>query len=42
MTVLKALVAMKDGLYKMDVIEHDNMFWLVPLWIDTPDRKSVV
>jgi len=38
MAVFKAMVPMEDGLYRMDVVEHDSMFWLVPAWIDTPRK----
>lgn len=38
MTVFKSMVTLNDGLYRMDTIEHEGMFWLVPEWIDTPRK----
>lgn len=38
MMVLKALVLMKDGLYRMSVIEFEGQFWLVPTWLDLPRK----
>lgn len=38
MTVFKALVPMKDGLYQMSVVEYQGMFWLVPTWLDLPRK----
>ena len=38
MTVFKTMVPLSDGLYRMDTIEHEGQFWLVPEWIDTPRK----
>jgi len=45
MTALQAAVIISDEagkggeIHKMDVIEFDGKFWLVPEWIDSPDKK---
>lgn len=33
--ILKAMVPLQDWIQKVDVIEHENRFWLVPLWLDS-------
>lgn len=38
MIVLKAMVPLSDGLYRMSVVEYQGMFWLVPTWLDLPRK----
>ena len=47
MTDLRATLIIADNakglggaIYKMDVIEHDGHFWLVPRWIDKQDEPT--
>jgi hypothetical protein len=42
MAVYKAHVTIAGEVYEIhtvDVIEHEGQFWLVPEWLDSPDRK---
>ena len=36
MKIAKAYVVIDGGLYKVDVIEFEGRFWLVPEWLDMP------
>lgn len=35
MKILKAMVPVGAEVRKVDVIEYEGQFWLVPLWLDT-------
>lgn len=38
MQVFKTIVPTDDEILRMDTIEHQGLFWLVPQWIDTPRK----
>jgi len=42
MKIYKAMVAIEGeaAIYKMDAIEYQGKFWLVPTWLDSPDGKQ--
>jgi len=40
--VLRATILYDEGIGKIDVIEHDSKLWLVPVWNEIPEKKSLV
>jgi hypothetical protein len=36
MKIYKAMVAVDDGVYKIDAIDYEGKLWLVPHWLDMP------
>ena len=38
-TIYRANFVAEDGLYDVDIIDHNAEFWLVPEWLDNPSEK---
>lgn len=38
--IYRATFPTSDGIYTVDVIEHDGEFWFVPEWIDNPAKGT--
>lgn len=41
-TIRKSYIAIeRRGMAKMDTIEHDGAWWLVPNWLLSPDKRQM-
>ena len=38
--IYRAVFPVHDGIYTVDVIEHEGEFWLVPEWIDNRETGT--